>query len=214
MMGFVALGVIALLAFAALVLLKLPRGLWMLAGAAMFLGAAGYAWQGRPALAAVPAKPVSDPGAVEPEMVVLREMLLGRLSADASYIVASEAMTRVGEPKAAAQAILGGLHKMPRSFVLWTALGTTLAANDDDQMSPSALFAFQQATRLAPDNPAPPFYAGLAYIRSGDFARGRRLWLRAISLSPNDAPYRREIAVRLAVLDQFAAMTAGAPPPP
>jgi cytochrome c-type biogenesis protein CcmH/NrfG len=98
--------------------------------------------------------------------------------------------------------------------VLWTALGTTLAANDDDQMSPSALFAFQQATRLAPDNPAPPFYAGLAYIRSGDFARGRRLWLRAILLSPNDAPYRREIAVRLAVLDQFAAMTAGAPPPP
>ena len=48
MSGFIGLALVGALVFGALVLLRLPRLLWSFAGAALFLGAAGYAWQGRP----------------------------------------------------------------------------------------------------------------------------------------------------------------------
>jgi len=209
--GFIALALLGGAAFAALALLKVGRPLWSFLGAALFLGAAGYAVQGRPALSASPAKPLTVGEAIEPESIALRESLLGRFTADTAYITASDAMTRAGDKRAAAQVILGGLRKIPRSFILWTHLGTTLAARDGDVVSPPALFAFQQAARLAPEHPAPPFYAGFAYVRAGDFARARQLWMLALARSPEGASYRREIAERIAVLDAFLAMERAQP---
>ena len=208
-MGFVALAVIGGLAFAGLLLLRVPRALWSFVGAALCLGAAGYAWQGRPGWSARVATPNTVANPVEPETIALRDRLLGgHLTADAAYITASDAMTRVGDRRAAAQVILGGLHNIPRSFILWTQLGTVIAARDGDQMSPPALFAFQQALRLAPEHPAPAYFAGLAYIRAGEFDKARILWARALALSPVGASYREDIALRLALLDRYIAASA------
>ncbi len=210
MSGFVVLAVIGALAFGAMVLLRLPRILWSFAGAALFLGAAGYAWQGRPALAAAPARPATDPVAVEPEAVMFRERLMGRFTADAAYLIASDAMLRAGDRRAAARVVLGGVRAIPRSFILWTQLGTNLAMLDGNQMSPAAKLAFGRAFQLAPEHPAPPYYAGLAYIRAGDLPAARRLWLRAVTLSPDGADYRRSIATQLLLLDRYmAAMEQG-----
>lgn len=210
MSGFVVLAVIGALAFGAMVLLRLPRMLWSFAGAALFLGAAGYAWQGRPALAAAPARPATDPVAVEPEAVMFRERLMGRFTADAAYLIASDAMLRAGDRRAAARVVLGGVRAIPRSFILWTQLGTNLAMLDGNQMSPAAKLAFGRAFQLAPEHPAPPYYAGLAYIRAGDLPAARRLWLRAVTLSPDGADYRRSIATQLLLLDRYmAAMEQG-----
>lgn len=204
-MGFVALALLGAGAFGALAWLGVGRVLWSMVGAALFLGAAGYAWQGRPLLAAAPARPVRGMAAIDPEAIALRETLLGRYTADASYLVAADAMTRAGDTRAAARVTLAGVRRLPRSFILWTWAGVTLAADADDQVTPPALLAFRQAARLAPEHPAPPFYAGMAYVRAGQFGEARRYWRRAYALSPAGTSYRREIGVRLGLLERLLA---------
>ena len=205
MMGFVVLALVGLLAFAALVLLRLPRVLWSFAGAALFLGAAGYAWQGAPGLAAVAAAPRADPVTIVPEEIMFRERLMGRFTADNAYLIASDAMLRVGDRRAAARVALGGVRNIPRSYALWTQLGTNLAMLDGDHMSPGAKLAFGRAIQLAPSHPAPVYYAGMAYLRAGDLPRARALWRRAVALSPEGTDYRRTIARQLMLLERVMA---------
>lgn len=209
-MGWVALALIGCGAMALLAWMKLVRALWSLAGAALMLGAAGYALQGSPNLPGrepVIAVPAPENNAA---LIALREQMFGRFSLDGAYLIAADAMTRSGDPRAAVQVILGGIRTIPKSTLLWTGLGTALSAHDGNQMSPPALFAFQQATRLSPRHPAPPFFQGLAYVRAGNFGAARPLWARALTLTPPGITWRRDIAVRLALLDRYLAM--GGPP--
>lgn len=206
-MGWVALLLLGGGTFGLLVALRLPRLLWSFAGAALMLGAAGYALQGRPGVPARAAAPRTLIQPQDPSIADLRDQMLNRYGSDAAYLVAADAMTRVGEPKAAVQVLLGGIRSEPRSLSLWTALGNAFAAHDNNQVSPAALFAFQQAARIAPTSPAPPFFLGLARVRAGDFAAARPLWTRALALAPAQASYRRDIAVRLALLDRYLAET-------
>ncbi|WP_375287116.1 hypothetical protein [Sphingomonas sp.] len=53
--------------------------------------------------------------------------------------------------------------------------------------------------------------AGLAYARSGELARTRVLWRRAVGLSPEGASYRRDIARLLAVVEMQVAAGQGRP---
>ena len=209
-MGWVMLAILGAAAMALLVKLQVGRALWSMAGAALMLGATGYALQGRPTLAASPAVAAAPEAADDPALIDLRDQMLGRFTGDGAYLVAADAMTRSGDPKAAVQVILGGIRRIPNSVTLWTGLGTALAAHDNGQVSPPALFAFQQATRLSPRHPAPPFFWGLAYVRAGDFAAARPLWRRALALTPQGASYREAIAVRLALLDRYLEMVAPA----
>jgi cytochrome c-type biogenesis protein CcmH/NrfG len=103
------------------------------------------------------------------------------------------------------RAILGGLNRYPQSLMLWTGLGTALATHDGNVVSPPALFAFRQAIRIAPEHPAPLFFLGLAYIRANDYPAARQAWAKALALCPERASYRRDIAVRLALLDRLLA---------
>jgi Flp pilus assembly protein TadD len=204
-MGFVWLALLGGAAFGLLVLFRAPRVLWSFLGAGLMLGAAGYALQGSPGLPAKPATGVQLAQEDDPALADLRDRMLGRFSLDAAYLTASDAMARVGDRRAAVRVLLGGINKLPRSLALWTALGTALAAHDR-QMSPAATFAFDQATRLAPEHPAPPFFRGLALVRANDFAGARPYWARAVALSPEGTSYRRDIAVRLQLLDRFLAV--------
>ncbi|WBH16298.1 tetratricopeptide repeat protein [Sphingomonas radiodurans] len=206
MIGYIVLAAIGALAFGGLVLLRLPRLLWTTAGAALFLGAAGYAWQGQPGLSAAQATPIQVAVAIDPAAIALREQMIGRFNADTAYLIASDAMLRSGSPRAAARVAIGGIRAIPQSFILWSQLGTNLALLDNDEMSTAAKLAFQRAMQLAPLHPAPPYYAGLAFVRAGDLPTARRLWSRAVALSPERASYKRNIAKQLRRLDQFIAM--------
>lgn len=205
-MGYILLLVVGVAAFGALALLGAPRVLWTTLAAALVLGAIGYVWQGRPSLAGASARPNAVPGDTEPTLIELRGRMMGRFTADAAYFTMADAMLRSGDRDAAAKVMLGGVRALPRSYMLWTGLGTALAARDDDQVSPAALLAFRQAIRLAPNHPAPVFYLGLAYVRAGDPARGRLLWRRALEMSPPGVSYRRDIAELLMMLDQMSRM--------
>jgi Flp pilus assembly protein TadD len=203
-MGWVMLALVGGTAFALLIVLRLPRLLWSFAGAALMLGAAGYALQGRPATPARPTVATTSAEADDPGLIDLRGRMLGLYGAEAAYQVAADAMTRAGDRKAAVQVLLGGIRTAPRSVMLWTSLGSAMAAHDG-QVSPASLFAFRHAGRLAPDHPAPPFFLGLAYVRAGEFEKVRPLWRRALALSPAGASYREDIAVRLVMLDRYLA---------
>ncbi|GAA0673791.1 Flp pilus assembly protein TadD [Sphingomonas insulae] len=204
-MGWLILILIAVEIAAALILLRVNRVLRSMVGAALMLGAAGYAWQGSPMLPASGARPDAIRLADDPALVDLRERMLGRFTADAAYLTASDAMARAGDQRSAVRAILGGLNRYPRSVMLWTALGTALAAHDGNQPSPPAVFAFDQAIRVAPLHPAPHFFLGLARVRANDYAAARAEWARALALSPRGASYRRDIAVRLMLIDRLLA---------
>ncbi|MEH3123981.1 MAG: hypothetical protein PGN16_18775 [Sphingomonas phyllosphaerae] len=206
-MGFVALLLLAAAAFAAMAFwLRVDRLLWSMLGAALCLGGVGYAWQGRPMLGAAAPQHPTTTSPIDVEEVQLRDSMFGRFNADTAYLVAADAMTRSGNDDAAARVVLGGLSKMPQSFILWTWAGVTLAAQAEHRVSPPALLAFRQAARLAPEHPAPPYYLGFAYLEAGDLEKARALWMRAVSLSPEGTPYRTEIARRLAVLDRLIAI--------
>lgn len=210
-MGYLTLALLGGAAFATLVALRVARPLWSLVGAALFLGAAGYAWQGRPLLPATDAHPRVDAAPIEPEMIALRASLLGSYTQDAAYLIASDAMTRSGDSRAAAEVMLGAVRKLPNSFITWTWLGTTLASEagagtgERGQVPLPALLAFRRAAQLAPEHPGPPFYAGLAYVQAGDFTTARAYWRRAFALSPLGASYRQEIGVRLNLLERLLA---------
>jgi len=205
-MGFVALLLLGAAAFAAMAFwLRVDRLLWSMLGAALCLGGVGYAWQGQPMLGAAAPQPTAATPPIDVDEVQLRDSMFGRFNADAAYIVAADAMTRSGNDDAAARVVLGGLSKLPQSFMLWTWAGVTLAAEAGHRVSPPALLAFRQAARLAPEHPAPPYYLGFAYLEAGDLAKTRTLWARAVRLSPDGTPYRLEIARRLMLLDRLIA---------
>lgn len=219
MMGWLALVLLAAAAFGALVLLRIDRRIWSIVGAALMLGAAGYAWQGHPGAAAAPARPLNRHAEDDPTLIQLRDAMFGRFTADGTYLIAADALARAGDERSAVRALLGGINRYRSSAMLWTALGNAYAAHDGDIVSPPALFAFRQAIRLAPDHPGPWFFLGLAQIRAQDYPAARRAWARALALSPEGAGYRRDIAVRLALLDRLLAQSRSAidparqPPP-
>ncbi len=204
-MGWIWLAVLMAAVLAALIVLRVPRAMLTLIGAAVMLGATGYALQGSPDQPAHPVSPDAVPGpANDPTLIDLRDRMLGKFSADWSYQVAADAMTGSGDRRAAVLVLLGGIRKIPRSMALWVGLGSALAEHDG-QVSPASLFAFQHAARLQPLSPAPPFFLGQAYIRDNEFERARILWARALALTPPRVSYRQDIALRLALLDRLLA---------
>jgi cytochrome c-type biogenesis protein CcmH len=209
MIGFVFLLLIGLVAAAGLWALGLPRALWSLVGAALMLGATGYALQGRPGLPGSPTEADTVPHPIDPGLLELRNEMFGRFSGDGAYLVTADGLQRAGASEAAVTVTLAGIRQTPASALLWTGLGDNLMVHDGGQLSPAALFAYRHAARIAPLHPGPPFFEGLAYIRAGQFAAARPLWAHALALCPPRAEYRSAIATRLLVLDRLLAMGVG-----
>jgi len=203
-MGWLWLVLLGIAALAGLVLLGLPRRLLSFAGAALMLGAAGYALQGSPGLPAHDAVPSASTGQEDPQLIELRGRLFDRYSQDHAYEVAAAALARTGDERSAVRVYLGGVSRLPRSVALWTGLGGALAMHDR-QLSPAARLAFDRAMRLAPSHPGPPFFLGLAYVRADNFAAALPWWRRALALSPAGVTYREDIATRLALLERLVA---------
>lgn len=200
-MGWIMLALIGLTTAALLAVLRLPRLLWPLAGAALMLGAAGYAWQGQPDLAAQPV--AADAVKLPPSFAYknLRDTFFGRFSGESMYFGISDAALTNGDPDFAARALTGGVDYAPRNAAMWSELGNVIALHDRGMVSPAALLAYRRSMMLAPQNPGPPLFLGLAYVRAGEFAKARPLWKHALDLTPKNASYRDEIARRLALLD-------------
>ena len=206
-MGWVALALIGVASAALLWRLGVPRSLWSFAGAALMLGATGYALQGKPMLPDRPTEAAKLAGVVDPAMSELRLRMFGKFTYAEPFFVANDALLRSGAKGAAVSLMLGGINSANQNAALWTGLGQAYVAHDNS-VSPAARFAFDQAMRLAPEHPGPPFFLGMAYAESGDLPEARKWWIRAYRLTPEHTGYREEVGVRLMLLDRYLAEAA------
>lgn len=208
------LALVGLAAAGSLWALGIGRRLWSFAGAALMLGAVGFAVQ---AARHVPGKPVFadvTPIPVDPGMVAFREAVFAPDRADSLALASADARLQAGDAHAAADGLRREIALRPDDAVLWSALGSVLAQHDG-AISPAAKFAFRRALALAPRAPGPAFFLGIAYADAGDFGPARLAWSHALAMTAADAAYRPDIVERLAAIDQFEAMQArrGMPAP-
>lgn len=210
MMGWIALAAIGVVAAALLWLLGLPRTLWSFAGAALMLGAAGYALQARPELAGAPVAAEKKARADEPELHKLRGDMFGRFTVNDTYFAAADALVRGGDADKAAMMMLGGVRSAPQDPSMWTWLGMTLVESDEGTLSPAAALAFRRGVALAPQHPGPAFFYGLAKARTGQLDAAVP-WLRmALELTPAKAEYRAQVEGAVRSVSVLAAMEARA----
>lgn len=213
-MGWVVMAALGLAAFALLWLGGRSRTVGLMSGAALLVGGAGYALQQNAALPGSPASPEVRRIEIDPGLVAFRSTIMPTDAAATAALAAADERLRAGDTAGAVQLLLDAAQRQPRNAALWTGLGSALAYHDAGQLSPAAQQAFRRAFALAPDQPGPAFFLGLASVQGGDFPAARRAWLQALDLTPRDAPWRILIAERLVMVDQFIAMQGAAPKQP
>ncbi len=211
MSGWIYAIVLGVLSFAAMAwLLKLPQQAWAATGAALLFGLAGYGLQGSPgqpgspreaaeaqAAKAAPTAPDKAPDLVQDK-----------------FLITANAFLRHGQYADAAGVLRAGAKKEPYNAEIWLSLASALVRHAEGNLSPAAIYAFNRSAQLDPRNPAPPFFLGLALAQSGRLGEGRAIWADLLARSPADAPWRAELAARLAELDAFIARQQAPAPQP
>ncbi len=204
MMG---LAIALLLGFAALtaVLIIARRGasLALLAGAALMLGLAGYAWQGRPGLKGAPVADARQPEPFDEEMAQQRRALADRLGPAGRWLILSDGLGRAGNTEGAVNVLVSAVRERPDDPALWVGLANALVSHGGGRLSPAADFAFKRALTLDERGYAARYFYGLALAESGQLDRARVMWLELLGRLPADAGLRRDLARKLAIVDML-----------
>lgn len=192
----------------AVVLLKLPRPLWMLFGSAMLFGLAGYALQGQPGLASAPAAASVEQNDETGELLVAaRREFYPAAQQPSRFVITADAFSRRGQHQQAASFLRNAVEDNPNDGEAWLALGNALVEHADGQLTAAALYAYAQAEKVAPDNPAPTYFLGLAYLRAGEPGKTLALWRDLLAQAPAEAAWRGPLAERLRRLEQLLGMS-------
>jgi cytochrome c-type biogenesis protein CcmH len=197
MMGWAALLLLVVFAAASLWALGVRGAMLQASAAALLLGAAGYAFQGRPSLEDAPAQ-----GAAAREYIPLteaRHAFFGEFSPEESWLRISEALARNGNTEDAVGILQNAVGRYPGSAELWIGLGNALVDHAHG-LTPPAELAYQRAAELAPGYPAPPFFYGLALARSGDRQGAIAAWRGILKTAPEDVSWRPLIEQGIAAL--------------
>ena len=187
MMGYAILLLIVALGVGALWLMRVRGPLLQACAAALLLGSAGYALQGRPGLPGAPADTE-----MEHQFVPLsqaRHAFFGNFSADESWLTLSEGLERTGNTEDAVGILQNAVTRYPQDPELWIGLGNALVDHARG-LTPPAELAYKRAAALSPGHPAAPFFYGLALARSGDTGGAVALWKRILARAPADASWR------------------------
>lgn len=187
MSGLSILAVIVAATLALLWLLRLRGPLLTMAAAALMIGAAGYAVQGRPALKGSPDLAASRPPSVP--LTQARKALMGQFTAADTWMTISESFASRGQTKDAVGVMNSAIRARPTDYAMWVGLGNALA-DHARTLTPAARFAFVRAAELAPGHPAPPFFLGLAEARSGKPQVAAVRWRAILAAAPADASWR------------------------
>jgi cytochrome c-type biogenesis protein CcmH/NrfG len=172
-----------------------------LLGTALLLALAGYAWQGRPDLPGRPTPPAANRARADSAFATLRPMMFEQFTGDAQVLVTADAFHRQGLDDYAVGILRSALQRRPRSADLWTGLGNALVETADGLVTPAAELAFRRAAVASPLHPGPRYFLGMAYARSGQLELARAQWAGLLARTPADAPWRADLATRLALLD-------------
>jgi cytochrome c-type biogenesis protein CcmH/NrfG len=206
-----------LLALALLLILwrfgRFDKTALQLLGSALLVAMAGYAWQGRPALEGKPVPPPVRQNLPESAFAGTRKEMLGTFDRASSWLTMADGFHRIGDTQNAVGAIRAGLRMSPNDPDLWVGLGNALVIHADGMMTPAAELAFQRASNIAPDHPAPKFFYGLALAQGGKFDEAESLWRGLLASAPPETSWRPMVEGRLAILAQARGATTRAAPP-
>ena len=206
---FAALGAIALL-LALLAGLTL-RGSWrsrprvVAVLGALTLGLIGYLVAGRPDLPAVPAPRPEADRATTSAFETARQKLLTNAGDVGAWLTFADALTREGRTEDAISGLQVALTAMPDDADLWVGLGQALMMHAGGMVTPAARLAFDNASKLAPENPAPRFFLGLAWLQAGDAKAALAEWQTLRAASPKDAPWLPDLDARIAAVQAMIA---------
>lgn len=205
-MGLIFACIIAVTAWALLWRTKRLNGTALqLAAAAMLVGLAGYALQGRSGLMGSAA---SDQGAKPLPAIIPTEIaavFFGRFNAAYPWLVIGNSYMRRGDSANGVAAMQSGLRARPGDPELWVGLGNALSLHAGGTIPPAARLAYERAIAVAPQHPGPPFFYGTALLRLGEVEPAVTLWKRAISLAPAGAEWKAGLAERVAIIERLRA---------
>ena len=204
-MGWAIFALLAAAVAIGLILARMPRMIWELAGSALLLGAAGYAWQGSPSLKGDPRTAAQNTPRYDEDMAKLRNAFSGTDAKAAPWITMSDGLARQGDYENATNALVAALKANPNNANLWVALGNMLIYKADGALSPAARFSYAEAQRLAPEASAAPYFYGLALAQSGDYDAARALWAGLQARVPPQSPLHAMLAENMSRLDQLLA---------
>ncbi len=194
----------ALASFAVLLRLgKLPRIGWEPLAAALVLGCAGYALQGRPNLSGSPALPSPGKSKAAEALIDMRASMDKNFSAAQQYLIPSDAYSRDGDYKFGAGFIRTGLKLHPKNADLWAGLGVQLMLANDGKISPPAQLAFDRARALSNAHPAPDYFTGLDALFAGKPDQALILWRKLLVNPPKNARWPAKLESQVKGLEQM-----------
>lgn len=177
-----------------------------LAGSALLLAMAGYAWQGRPGLAGQPVPPPARLELPESVFAQTREAMLGTVDRASFWLRMADSYHQRGDTYSAAAILRSGVKAHPDDPDLWVGLGNALVVHGGGMMTPAAELAFNRAATIAPEHPGPKFFYGLALAQGGRLDEAERIWLALLARAPADAGWRPMVAERVQMIAQLRAM--------
>lgn len=208
---FIAIGFALLTGLGILLVVRPGKTGWEPVAAALLIGLAGYAWQGRPSLPGHPVSATAENAVRFDERLVERRRALGeRVGPAGKWMILSDGLARQGQTQDAANVIVSGLRDSPRDADLWVGLGNALVLHGEGILSPAAEYSFQQAERLAPQSPSPRYFYALALAQSGKLAPARQMWAELATGLPEGAPFRLELEQNIQTIDGLLARQGGA----
>lgn len=205
MSGYLSLALLALAAIGLFWIMKLRGPMLTLVGAALAFGSAGYALQGSPDLAGQPR--VADRRSPPMPLTGARQAMTGRFDYADTWLNMADALASRGNTLDAAKLLQTQAARHPGDYKLWLGLGNALT-DHARTITPAGRLAFERAAELAPGYPAPPFFLGLAEVRSGNPEAAVRLWTQILANAPANVSWRPMVE------DGLLLMSRGAAPPP
>lgn len=210
-MTWLLIAALALVVLAVLVLgFRTPRSGWEAIASALVLGLAGYALQGHPGLAGQPHSAADKPNIFATTLVDERRQVVGATVQPSNWEMVADALMRHGDYAGAAELLRPAVEKDPKNSAAWLAMASALVGHAEGSLSPAALYAFRKAEAADPAAPGPPMFLGLALAGSGQFDDARAIWVALLARSPADAPWRKDLEMRINRLDKIMAMVRAA----
>jgi cytochrome c-type biogenesis protein CcmH len=196
-MGWLILILLIASSIGALRLLGIRGAVLTASAAALVLGGAGYALQGRPDLPGAPAQGL-DGRDIFP-LTEARHAFFGEFTPAETWLRMSEALARDGQSEDAVGILENAVRRYPGDPELWIGLGNALVDHARG-ITPAAELAYRRAEAVAPGHPAAPFFYGLALARSGDRGRALALWNGILAKAPPNASWRPLVEQGVAAL--------------
>lgn len=196
-MGWLVLLSLAVTTLGLLWLFKVRGGLLTASAAALFLGASGYALQGRPN---VPTAIASGGEAHDIfPLTDARHAFFGHFTPAESWLRMSEALARDGHSEDAVGILQNAVKRYPGDPQLWIGLGNALVDHARG-LTPPAELAYKRAAEMAPGHPGARFFFGLALARSGQRQEAVAIWRDILQTAPKNADWRPLVEQGVAAL--------------